>query len=56
VIKIRKGYKNWFKTLTNAICVGEIAALTWSKKIILFSLQMTGKFGHVHAMKAYMGA
>ena len=55
MIKIRKGYKIWFKTLTNTIYVGETAALSWSNKIILFSLPVTGKFGHLHAMKAYVG-
>jgi len=55
VIKIRKRYKIWFKTLTDNVCVGETTPLSWCNKIILFSLQVTCKFGHVHAMKAYVG-
>lgn len=55
MIKIIKGYKIWFKPLTNVVCVGETDPLGWCNKVILFSLQVTGKFGHVHAIKAYVG-
>ena len=30
--KIRKGYNIWFKTLTNAVCVGETTPLSWCNK------------------------
>ena len=52
MIKIRIGYKIRFKTMTSAVCVGETAPLSWCRNFILFSLQVEGKFGQVHAKKA----
>jgi len=53
--KDNKRLYNLVKTLTNVVCVGETAPLGWCNKVILFSLQVTGKFGHVHSIKAYVG-